>query len=177
MSNRLSNNSGNREARIRAERIITTLRLPIQHYIRTEEFGAILLLLAAITALGWVNSPWSEAYHTLWETVLTVDIGRVFFVQQDVRHWINDGLMTGFFFLKNTQGPGGADLVFSFGPGGAFVPMVGDWDGDGVETIGIYDPASGAFFLRNANAAGPADAAFTYGPAGAVPVRGDWNGA
>ncbi len=85
---------------------------------------------------------------------------------------------SGFFFLRNTNTPGAADMVFGFGAGGSAVAVTGDWNGDGVDTVGIYDPASGAFFLRNTNSAGPADVVFTFGPGGVgfVPVVGDWNG-
>ncbi len=85
---------------------------------------------------------------------------------------------TGSFFLKNANGPGGADVVFSFGAGGSVLPLVGDWNGDGVTTIGLYDPGSGAFFLRNSNTPGVADVVFTFGAGGAgiVPLVGDWNG-
>src|SRR5947207_9860633 len=39
---------------------------------------------------------------------------------------------TGAFFLKNSNAPGAADLAFTFGAGGgAFVPLAGDWDGNG----------------------------------------------
>jgi hypothetical protein len=69
--------------------------------------------------------------------------------------------------------------MFRYGPVGAgWVPIVGDWDGDGVETIGLYDGAAGKFFLRNSNSAGVADTVFRYGPqsAGWKPVSGDWDG-
>jgi NhaA family Na+:H+ antiporter len=83
-------------------RIVRGLRLPIQSYIRTEEFGAIILLLAAVAALIWVNSPWSDEYHDLWETLITVDLD-VVSVELDLRHWINDGLMGFFFFLLGLE--------------------------------------------------------------------------
>jgi hypothetical protein len=83
---------------------------------------------------------------------------------------------TGAWFLRNQNAPGGADAVFTFGGGGALVPLTGDWDGDGDDTPGLYDPATGAFFLTNANANGGADTVFTFGGGGAlVPVVGDWN--
>ena len=51
------------------------------------------------------------------------------------------------FFLKNTNAPGAADVVFGFGPGGAgWKPIVGDWNGDGVPS-GSW--VTGTFFLRN----------------------------
>ncbi|WP_243651762.1 choice-of-anchor U domain-containing protein [Thiobaca trueperi] len=56
--------------------------------------------------------------------------------------------------------------------------LVGDWDGDGTVTAGLYDPVSGRFALRNANRTGAADSVFRYGPmnAGWWPLAGDWNG-
>lgn len=85
---------------------------------------------------------------------------------------------SGTWFVRFSNAPGGADRVFSFGPGGAgFLPLVGDWDGDGDDTPGIYHVATGAFFLRNELAGGPADIVFTYGAGGAgiLPLAGDWN--
>ncbi len=83
---------------------------------------------------------------------------------------------TGAFFLRNSNTPGVADIVFTFGGGGALKPLAGDWNGDGTTTIGLYDPATGAFFLRNSNSAGVADVVFTFGGGGTlVPIVGDWN--
>jgi hypothetical protein len=59
-----------------------------------------------------------------------------------------------------------------------FVALVGDWNTDGVDTVGLYNPADAAFFLRNSNTGGIADVTFTYGPAGMgfKPLVGDWGG-
>jgi hypothetical protein len=60
--------------------------------------------------------------------------------------------------LRNSNTGGVADLTFNYGPGGlGFKPLVGDWNGDGVDTIGLYDPAGAGFFLRNSNTGGVAD--------------------
>lgn len=86
---------------------------------------------------------------------------------------------TGAWFLKNANTPGGADLVFGFGPPAvSWVALKGDWNGDGVDTPGLYDPSTGAFFLRNSSSPGPADLVFTFGPGavGWLPVAGDWDG-
>ena len=55
---------------------------------------------------------------------------------------------------------------------------MGDWDGDGVDTVGVYNPVTGVFFLRNDNNAGSADEIFQFGPGGLgwIPLRGDWDG-
>ena len=82
-------------------------------------------------------------------------------------------MTTGTFFLRNFNQPGPADVVFSYGPVGMSIfPIKGDWNGDGIDTIGVYDQATGAFFLRNSNSPGPANIVFTYGAAGAglIPI-------
>jgi len=45
-----------------------------------------------------------------------------------------------------------------------------------VDTVGLYDAATGAFFLKNANGPGAADLTFGYGPPDTAPLAGDWNG-
>ena len=54
------------------------------------------------------------------------------------------------------------------------VHIVGDWDGDGKDGIGIF--RNGWWYLRNATTSGFADISFPYGNPGDIPVVGDWNG-
>ncbi len=84
---------------------------------------------------------------------------------------------TGTAFLKNSATPGAADYTVSFGTA-AMTEIVGDWDGDGDDTIGAYSPTGGGFFLRNTNTPGTADVTLSFGAGGAdyVPVVGDWDG-
>ncbi len=56
------------------------------------------------------------------------------------------------------------------------IPLMCDWDGDGVDTVGLYRPSDGYLYLRNSNTTGVADTAFFYGIANDVPMCGDWNG-
>ncbi len=80
---------------------------------------------------------------------------------------------TGALFLKNQNSSGYADTRITYGrPGDK--PISGDWDGDGVDTIGVY--RDGRFFLRNSNTNGFADIGFRFGRASDLPVAGDWNG-
>jgi hypothetical protein len=53
---------------------------------------------------------------------------------------------------------------------------VGDWDGNGTDTVGLYNPTTSMFYLKNSNSGGFADVAFAYGPANAgwTPIVGDW---
>lgn len=55
------------------------------------------------------------------------------------------------------------------------VPLMGDWDGDGIDTPGIYRPSDGFVRLRNSNTTGVADVTFWYGIPGDIPIAGDWN--
>ena len=67
----------------------------------------------------------------------------------------------------------GDETSFTFGDAGD-QPIVGDWDCDGVDTVGVF--RDGMFALRNSNSAGAADLTFMAGDAGDVAVAGDWNG-
>jgi hypothetical protein len=79
----------------------------------------------------------------------------------------------GALYLKNSNATGYADIQINYGLGGDY-PVVGDWDGDGDDTIGIY--RNGYFYLRNSNTIGFADIVFPFGTPGDQPIAGDWNG-
>jgi V8-like Glu-specific endopeptidase len=83
---------------------------------------------------------------------------------------------TGFWYLRNEASAGGADAgIFGYG-GRGWLPVVGDWDGDGVPTVGAVSP-SATWYLRNSNRPGAPDIQpFTYGSGNWVPVVGDWDG-
>jgi len=70
---------------------------PLRTFLQTEASGALFLLVATITALVWVNSPWGSSYDRLWSTELSFRLGDVG-LEGDLHHWVNDGLMA-FFFL------------------------------------------------------------------------------
>ena len=65
------------------------------------------------------------------------------------------------------------------GPVGAgWIPIAGDWNGNGRDTVGLYNPTHSSFYLKNTNGGGCASDTFSYGVAGAgwMPIAGDWNG-
>ncbi len=64
---------------------------------------------------------------------------------------------------------------FFFGQTGD-VGLMGDWDCDGVDTVGTFNPNTGLATLRNSNAAGPPDVSFYVGQPGDIPLAGDWDG-
>jgi Na+/H+ antiporter NhaA len=73
------------------------LASPVRDFLSTESGGAVALLGAAVAALVWANSPWSDSYDSFWSTQLLIRVGD-HGISLDLRHWVNEGLMT-FFFL------------------------------------------------------------------------------
>jgi hypothetical protein len=56
------------------------------------------------------------------------------------------------------------------------IPLLGDWDCDGVDTVALYRGSSGFIYLRNDNDFGIGEQDFFYGIPGDVPIAGDWDG-
>lgn len=82
--------------------LIRAVRAPIQTFTHTEEMGAIVLLAAAAVALGWANSPWSDAYFNFWHIDISFDI-HIFAISEDLGHLVNEGLMAVFFFVVGLE--------------------------------------------------------------------------
>lgn len=74
---------------------------PLRTFLRTEAGGGVVLLGATIVALIWVNSPVGHSYDSFWETEIGL-FGRATVVA-DLRHWVNDALMTLFFFVVGLE--------------------------------------------------------------------------
>jgi Na+/H+ antiporter NhaA len=77
------------------------LEAPLREFLRTETGSAAILLVGAVAALVWVNVD-AGSYDRLWSTLLTIRLGGGT-VSQDLRHWVNDGLMTLFFFVVGLE--------------------------------------------------------------------------
>ena len=81
---------------------IQVITSPFVRFARMGAAGGIVLLASTIAALIWSNSPWQHSYHALLETKLTIGFGS-FVVSENRHHWINDGLMSLFFFLVGLE--------------------------------------------------------------------------
>ncbi|MBM4783400.1 MAG: Na+/H+ antiporter NhaA [Archangiaceae bacterium] len=84
---------------MRAARLATR---PLERFLRIEAASGILLLMAAALALGWANSPWSEAYGHLWHTPVGLRFGD-FAIERSLEWIVNDGLMVIFFFVVGLE--------------------------------------------------------------------------
>jgi hypothetical protein len=74
---------------------------------------------------------------------------------------------------ENNGGLGAAEIEYFFGnPGDK--PFVGDFDGDGIETIGLHRESTGLVYFRNSHTQGVADNQFIFGDPGDRLVAGDW---
>jgi len=75
---------------------------PFVRFSQIEASSGIILLIAAVAALIWANSPWSETYFSLLEEHLTIEFFG-FHLDESVLHLINDGLMAVFFFVVGLE--------------------------------------------------------------------------
>ena len=78
--------------------LIDWLYRPISRFLRLQTAGGAVLLSFAVFALVLANSPWSKGYLQFWETEIGLFAGPLQ-TSRSIRAWINDGLMTLFFFL------------------------------------------------------------------------------
>jgi Na+/H+ antiporter NhaA len=78
-----------------------SMQTPLREFLGTETGSAAVLLGATVAALAWVNID-SSSYETLWHTDLSIRIGESG-ISQDLRDWVNSGLMTFFFFVVGLE--------------------------------------------------------------------------
>ncbi len=85
-----------------AERVRSAVVDPLTEFLHDEAAGGIALAIATVVALVWANSAFSDEYVSLWDTKLSLGIGAAA-VSEDLRHWVNDGLMAIFFFVVGLE--------------------------------------------------------------------------
>lgn len=78
------------------------VRAPVERFLAIEASSGIVLLVAAAAALIWANSAWHDTYEALLKTEIGFSLGGFTF-RRDVHFWINDGLMTIFFFVVGLE--------------------------------------------------------------------------
>jgi Na+/H+ antiporter NhaA len=77
------------------------LAAPVRAFLATETSSAVILLAATIVALVWANAD-THGYDSVWATQLSIHVGS-HGVSEDLRHWVNDGLMVVFFFVVGLE--------------------------------------------------------------------------
>jgi NhaA family Na+:H+ antiporter len=81
-----------------AERLIR----PLRDFLHQEASAGLLLVGAAVVALIWANSPWSDSYFDLWSTEAALDVGG-HVLELNLREWVNDLAMVLFFFVVGLE--------------------------------------------------------------------------
>lgn len=119
----------------------------LTRFLHIEAMAGVALLLCALLAMILSNTIWSAAFLRFWEMEAGFKIGE-FEIGRSLQHWINDGLMTLFFFvvalelkrelvLGELRDPRRAALPIAAALGGMIVPaalflwMLGDAPGAG----------------------------------------------
>lgn len=90
------------ETNIKTEPIERLIK-PINDFLHKEASGGILLIITTVIAVLWSNSTFSDSYHNLWHTHLSISLGTLFTLDYTIHHWINDGLMAVFFFTVGLE--------------------------------------------------------------------------
>lgn len=75
---------------------------PFIRFFHVEAAGGLVLLACTILALALANSPWSAEVASFWRMPVGFDLGRIG-IHMSLLLWINDGLMTVFFFLVGLE--------------------------------------------------------------------------
>jgi NhaA family Na+:H+ antiporter len=88
--------------RLGRAKVIGRLVEPLVRFMRVESAGGLVLLAATVAALLLANSGLSASFHPIWEMAVGVTLGG-FTLVEPLRFWINDGLMTLFFFLVGLE--------------------------------------------------------------------------
>ena len=78
-----------------------SLATPLRAFLVTETGGAAVLLAAAVAGLVWANVH-PSSYDSVWHAVLSIDLAGAG-IALDLRHWVNSGLMTLFFFVVGLE--------------------------------------------------------------------------
>ncbi len=71
---------------------------PFARFLRIEAAGGAALLFFTVAAIVLSNSPWAQVYADAWESSVGFHVGSLEYARS-LRVWINDALMTLFFFL------------------------------------------------------------------------------
>ena len=77
--------------------------LPLQQFINREKSAGVVLGISIVVAMVLANSPWSEDYFHLFEHKLGFFFDGEPYLYHSLHHWINDGLMSMFFFVVGLE--------------------------------------------------------------------------
>jgi Na+/H+ antiporter NhaA len=137
------------------------LEAPLRDFLRTESGSAVILLAGALLAVAWINID-AGSYGNVWSTSLSVRVGGSG-ITQELRQWVNDGLMTFFFLVVGLEARREFDLGELRDRRRLALPMLAGLGGMLVP-VGVYMLISGADASQGGwGAAMSTDTAFALG--------------
>lgn len=137
------------------------LKSRLSRFLQIEAAAGAVLLLFTVAALVLSNSPWRDLYFDAWETRVGFQAGAWEYARS-LKEWINDGLMTLFFFLVALElkrelvlgelnNPRMAALSIAGALGGMLVPaalyLLLQWDQPGQHGWGTVMATDTAFVI------------------------------
>jgi NhaA family Na+:H+ antiporter len=84
-------------------RLARRIGRPMLRFLRIEAASGALMLVAAVVALVWANSPWRDSYLDLLHSHIRFELGGVLVLDEPLEAWINDALMVVFFFVVGLE--------------------------------------------------------------------------
>jgi Na+:H+ antiporter, NhaA family len=73
---------------------------PVERFLATESASGVILIVAALVAFAWANSPWVELYGHMQHVEAGITLGGAG-LHLSLAHWVNDGLMAILFILRS----------------------------------------------------------------------------
>jgi Na+/H+ antiporter NhaA len=134
---------------------------PVRLFLRTETGSAAVLLAATVIALIWANLD-AASYRQLWATRLSIQLGQ-FALGQDLRGWVNGGLMTLFFFVIGLEARREFDLGELRERRQVALPLIAGVCGMALPVACYLVVNSGGSGMRGWGAAMSTDTAFALG--------------
>jgi Na+/H+ antiporter NhaA len=84
------------------------LAAPVRDFLSAETGSAAVVAAMTVIALLWANLD-LHSYQSLWATKLSIRVGSAG-ISADLRHWVNEGLMTFFFLVVGLEAKREMDL-------------------------------------------------------------------
>jgi NhaA family Na+:H+ antiporter len=89
---------------VQSDRAVPTLFVrPVRRFMDLEASSGVILLLMAVAALIWANSPWADSYFAVLDYHVVLEFADLHILDESIKHLINDGLMALFFFVVGME--------------------------------------------------------------------------
>jgi len=85
------------------DNISSRIMAPIQRFMNQEKAGVMVLGIAVVVSVVMANTPWSDDYHHFFEQKFGLVFNGSEYLYYSLHHWINDGLMSMFFFVVGLE--------------------------------------------------------------------------